>query len=160
MVENTDTSKWYVVHCHSGFEKKVADSILDEAKKVNLEDSISEVSVPTQAVVEVRRGVRVNSEKKFFPGYVLIKMIMNDDTWHLVRDIPKVSNFLGTKDKPIAISEREVSKLLPLALVRGFILSSVAPIKSGSVFPLLGPLPAGYGKSDEAPPGSSDGSCI
>ena len=97
MVENTDTSKWYVVHCHSGFEKKVADSILDEAKKVNLEDSISEVSVPTQAVVEVRRGVRVNSEKKFFPGYVLIKMIMNDDTWHLVRDIPKVSNFLGTK---------------------------------------------------------------
>ena len=85
MVENTDTSKWYVVHCHSGFEKKVADSILDEAKKVNLEDSISEVSVPTQAVVEVRRGVRVNSEKKFFPGYVLIKMIMNDDTWHLVR---------------------------------------------------------------------------
>ena len=112
MVENTETSKWYVVHCHSGFEKKVADSILDEAKKVNLEDSISEVSVPTQAVVEVRRGVRVNSEKKFFPGYVLIKMIMNDDTWHLVRDIPKVSNFLGTKDKPIAISEREVSKLL------------------------------------------------
>ena len=95
MVENTGTSKWYVVHCHSGFEKKVADSILDEAKKVNLEDSISEVSVPTQAVVEVRRGVRVNS-----------------DTWHLVRDIPKVSNFLGTKDKPIAISEREVSKLL------------------------------------------------
>ena len=93
MVENTDTSKWYVVHCHSGFEKKVADSILDEAKKVNLEDLISEVSVPTQAVVEVRRGVRVNS-------------------WHLVRDIPKVSNFLGTKDKPIAISEREVSKLL------------------------------------------------
>ena len=111
MDENTDTSKWYVVHCHSGFEKKVADSILDEAKKVNLEDSISEVSVPTQAVVEVRRGVRVNSEKKFFPGYVLIKMIMNDDTWHLVRDIPKVSNFLGTKDKPIAISEREVSKV-------------------------------------------------
>jgi preprotein translocase SecE subunit len=111
MVENTDTLKWYVVHCHSGFEKKVADSILDEAKKVNLEDSISEVSVPTQAVVEVRRGVRVNSEKKFFPGYVLIKMVMNDDTWHLVRDIPKVSNFLGTKDKPIPISEREVSKV-------------------------------------------------
>ena len=76
MVENTDTSKWYVVHCHSGFEKKVADSILDEAKKVNLEDSISEVSVPTQAVVEVRRGVRVNSEKKFFPGYVLIKICL------------------------------------------------------------------------------------
>ena len=77
MVENTDTSKWYVVHCHSGFAKKVADSILDEAKKVNLEDSISEVSVPTQAVVEVRRGVRVNSEKKFFPGYVLILSLIH-----------------------------------------------------------------------------------
>ena len=112
MVVSSDTSKWYVVHCHSGFEKKVADAILDEAKKVELEDLINEVSVPTQAVVEVRRGVRVNSEKKFFPGYVLVKMVMNDDTWHLVRDIPKVSNFLGTKDKPIAISEREVSKLL------------------------------------------------
>ena len=85
MVVSSDTSKWYVVHCHSGFEKKVADAILDEAKKVELEDLINEVSVPTQAVVEVRRGVR---------------------------DIPKVSNFLGTKDKPIAISEREVSKLL------------------------------------------------
>ena len=106
MVVSSDTSKWYVVHCHSGFEKKVADAIMDEAKKVELEDFINEVSVPTQAVVEVRRGVRVNS------GYVLVKMVMNDDTWHLVRDIPKVSNFLGTKDKPIAISEREVSKLL------------------------------------------------
>ena len=66
MVVSSDTSKWYVVHCHSGFEKKVADSIMDEAKKVELEDLINEVSVPTQAVVEVRRGVRVNSEKKFF----------------------------------------------------------------------------------------------
>ena len=112
MVVSSDTSKWYVVHCHSGFEKKVADAIIEESKKVELDDFINEVSVPTQAVVEVRRGVRVNSEKKFFPGYVLVKMIMNDDTWHLVRDIPKVSNFLGTKDKPIAISEREVSKLL------------------------------------------------
>ena len=112
MVASSDTHKWYVVHCHSGYEKKVADAIMDEAAKVGLEELVSEVSVPTQAVVEVRRGVRVNSEKKFFPGYVLVKMVMNDDTWHLVRDVPKVSNFLGTKDKPIAISEREVSKLL------------------------------------------------
>ena len=112
MVENTETSKWYVVHCHSGFEKKVADSILDEAKKVNLEDSISEVSVPTQAVVEVRRGVRVNSEKKFFPGYVLIKMIMNDDTWHLVRKTPNVMGFMGgTRNKPMPLSEDELNRI-------------------------------------------------
>ena len=76
---------------------------MDEATKDGIEDLIEEVSVPTQAVVEVRRGVRVNSEKKFFTGYVLVKMIMNDDTWHLVRNVPKVSNFLGTKDKHIAI---------------------------------------------------------
>ena len=112
MVENTDTSKWYVVHCHSGFEKKVADSILDEAKKVNLEDSISEVSVPTQAVVEVRRGVRVNSEKKFFPGYVLIKMIMNDDTWHLIKKIKRVSNFLGAGNRPVALRKDEAERIL------------------------------------------------
>jgi transcriptional antiterminator NusG len=104
--------KWYVVNCHSGYEKKVADAIMDEAKQEDLESSIIEVSVPTQAVVEVRRGVRINSEKKFFPGYVLVKMQMNDDTWHLVKDIPKVSNFLGVKNKPLAISEKEVSKLL------------------------------------------------
>ena len=79
MVISSDTSKWYVVHCHSGFEKKIADAILDEAKKVDLDDLIEEVSVPTQAVVEVRRGVRVNSEKKFFPGYVLVKMVMPGD---------------------------------------------------------------------------------
>ena len=112
MVVSSTSSKWYVVHCHSGFEKKIADEIMDEATKDGIEDLIEEVSVPTKAVVEVRRGVRVNSEKKFFHGYVLVKMFMNDDTWHLVRNVPKVSNFLGTKDKPIAISEREVSKLL------------------------------------------------
>ena len=112
MIENSSKSKWYVVHCHSGFEKKISTKILDEAEKNDLRDFFDEVSVPTQAVVEVRRGVRVNSEKKFFPGYVLVKMQMNDDTWHLVKSIPKVSNFLGTKDKPIAISEKEASKLL------------------------------------------------
>ena len=111
MVVSSTSSKWYVVHCHSGFEKKIADAIMDEATKDGLEDLIEEVSVPTQAVVEVRRGVRVNSEKSF-SWLCFGKMIMNDDTWHLVRNVPKVSNFLGTKDKPIAISEREVSKLL------------------------------------------------
>ena len=104
--------RWYVVHVYSGSEKRMAEAINDQIVRKGMQDYFAEVLVPTEEVVEVRRGVRVNSEKKFFPGYVLIKMIMNDDTWHLVRDIPKVSNFLGTKDKPIAISEREVSKLL------------------------------------------------
>lgn len=112
MIAAETKQKWYVVNCHSGFEKKVADAIIHEAKNVELDELISEVSVPTQAVVEVRRGVRINSEKKFFPGYVLVKMLMNNDTWHLVKDIPKVSNFLGVKNKPLAITEKEVSKLL------------------------------------------------
>jgi transcriptional antiterminator NusG len=112
VIANEIKHKWYVVNCHSGYEKKVADAILSEATTAELEESITEVSVPTQAVVEVRRCVRINSEKKFFPGYVLVKMQMNDDTWHLVKDIPKVSNFLGVKNKPLAISEKEVSKLL------------------------------------------------
>ena len=103
---------WYIVQAYSGFEKKVVESIKDELKKHKLTDNLQEILVPTHQVTEVKKGKRTKKEKKFFPGYVLIKMIMNDDTWHLVRDIPKVSNFLGTKDKPIAISEREVSKLL------------------------------------------------
>ena len=104
--------KWYIVHAYSGFEKKVAAAILEKAKTKNIESAFSEIIVPTEEVVEVKKGKKRNAERKFFPGYVLVKMVMNDDTWHLVRDIPKVSNFLGTKDKPIAISEREVSKLL------------------------------------------------
>ena len=103
---------WYIVQAYSGFEKKVVDLIKEELRKNKLEESLGEILVPTHQVTEVKKGKRTKREKKFFPGYVLIKMIMNDDTWHLVRDIPKVSNFLGTKDKPIAISEREVSKLL------------------------------------------------
>ena len=113
MVVSSDTSKWYVVHCHSGFEKKVADAILDEAKKVELEDLISEVSVPTQAVVEVRRGVRVNSEKKFFPGYVLVQMEMEEATWHLVKQIPKVLGFIGgTTERPAPISDEEAETIV------------------------------------------------
>ena len=113
MVVSSDTSKWYVVHCHSGFEKKVADAIMDEAKKVELEDLINEVSVPTQAVVEVRRGVRVNSEKKFFPGYVLVKMDMNKESWHLIKAISKVTGFLGPKEgQPTPISDSEAERII------------------------------------------------
>ena len=104
--------RWYVVHAYSGYEKKVKDTLKERISLSGMSDFFDEVLVPTEEVLEMRAGQKRKSERKFFPGYVLIKMIMNDDTWHLVRDIPKVSNFLGTKDKPIAISEREVSKLL------------------------------------------------
>ena len=103
---------WYIVQAYSGFEKKVVELIKEELKKNKLSDNLEEILVPTHQVTEVKKGKRTKKEKKFFPGYVLVKMIMNDDTWHLVRNVPKVSNFLGTKDKPIAISDREVSKLL------------------------------------------------
>lgn len=106
-----DKARWYVVHAYSGYEKKVADNIKEQAAKLGLSDMIEEISVPTQEIVEVKRGSRVNTERKFFPGYILIKMIMNEDTWHLVRNTPKVSTFLGTKGKPTPISDLEASQI-------------------------------------------------
>jgi transcription termination/antitermination protein NusG len=105
--------RWYVLHVYSGFEKKVASSILETAKKRGLDQYIEEVMVPTEEVVEVRRGQKVNAERKFFPGYVLVKMEMNDDAWHLVKNTPKVTGFLGAAGtKPQPISEGEASRLL------------------------------------------------
>ena len=104
-------NKWYVLHAYSGYEKKVADSIIEQSKKLGISEFIEEVSVPTQTIVEVKRGARVNTERKFFPGYILIKMIMNDDTWHLVKNTPKVSTFLGSKGMQIPISNTEASKI-------------------------------------------------
>jgi transcription termination/antitermination protein NusG len=104
--------RWYVLHVYSGFEKKVAQSIRDQAKQNGLEDRIEQVMVPVEEVVEVRRGSKVQSERKFFPGYVLLKMDMTDETWHLVKNTPKVTGFLGDKGKPIAISEAEASRIL------------------------------------------------
>lgn len=105
------TQKWYVVHAYSGFEKKVADSIKEQALKLGLSDMIEEISVPTQEIVEVKRGSRINTERKFFPGYILIKMIMNDETWHMIKNTPKVSTFLGSKGKPTPISNSEANKI-------------------------------------------------
>jgi transcription termination/antitermination protein NusG len=105
-------ARWYVLHVYSGFEKKVAQSIRDQAKQNGLEDRIEQVMVPVEEVVEVRRGAKVQSERKFFPGYVLLKMDMTDETWHLVKNTPKVTGFLGDKGKPIAISEAEASRIL------------------------------------------------
>ena len=104
-------ARWYVLHAYSGYEKKVADSILDQADKLGIKDHIEDISVPTQNIVEVKRGVRVNTERKIFPGYILIKMNLNDDTWHIIKTTPKLSGFLGNKGKPVPISNAEAKRI-------------------------------------------------
>ena len=105
-------ARWYVVNVYSGFEKKVVQSIREQAEKKGLSDRFEELLVPSEEVVEIRRGAKVNTEKNYFPGYVLIKMELSDETWHLVRDIPRVSGFLGAQGKPSPISEAEVGRIL------------------------------------------------
>ena len=104
--------QWYIIHVYSGFEKKVATSIRDQARQKGLEHLIEEVLVPAEEVVELRRGSKVRSERKFFPGYVLAKMDMSDETWHLIKNTAKVTGFLGSGNKPIAISEEEAQRVL------------------------------------------------
>ena len=103
--------RWYVLYDYSGYEKKVADSIVDQAEKLGISEHIEETSVPTQNIVEVKRGVKINSERKIFPGYILIKMNLNDDTWHIIKNTPKLSGFLGNKGKPIPISNSEAKRI-------------------------------------------------
>jgi transcriptional antiterminator NusG len=104
--------RWYIVHAYSNFEKKVKESILEQAKAQGLEDQFSEVLVPTEDVVEIRRGRKVNSERKFFPGYVLVKMEMTDQAFLLIKNTPKVTGFLGAENKAIPISEAEAMRIL------------------------------------------------
>ena len=104
--------RWYVIHAYSGFEKKVAESIREQSRAKGLDGQITDVLVPTEEVVEMRRGQKVNAERKFFPGYVLINMELTDATWHLVQDTPKVTGFLGGGGKPIPITEREARQIL------------------------------------------------
>jgi transcriptional antiterminator NusG len=105
--------RWYVIHVYSGFEKKVAQSIREQAAQHGMADRFDEILVPTEEVVEVRRGQKVNSERKFFPGYVLIRMEMTDDSWHLVRNTPKVTAFLGGKiGRPLPISDAEAGRIV------------------------------------------------
>src|SRR5262245_33390091 len=99
--------RWYIVHAYSNFEKKVAESIREQAHIQGLSDKIQEVLVPTEEVVEVRRGKKINTERKFFPGYVLVKMELDDETFHLIKQTPKVTDFLGSGLKPMPVSDAE-----------------------------------------------------
>ncbi len=105
-------SQWYIIQAYSGFEKKVAASIKDQAEAKGLGENIEEVLVPTEEVVEMRRGKKVNTDRKFFPGYVLAKIEMTDETYHLVKNTPKVSGFLGTGSTPSPVSKAEVDRIM------------------------------------------------
>ncbi len=107
--------RWYVVHVYSGFEKKIAQAIKEQAEQKGLADHIDEVLVPAEEVVEVRRGQKINAEHKLFPGYVLVKMELTDDAWHLIKNTPKVTGFLGTKLRPSPISEAEAERIMKQA---------------------------------------------
>ncbi len=104
--------RWYIVHAYSNFEKKVAESIREQAGQRGLADLFDEILVPTEKVVEVRRGRKVDAERKFFPGYVLVKMALTDDAYHLIKNTPKVTGFLGSDNRPMPISEAEANRII------------------------------------------------
>lgn len=104
--------RWYVLHVYSGFEKKVAESIREQSVKKGLEADFEEILVPTEKVVEMRRGTKINSERKFFPGYVLLKMNLTDAAWNMVKNTAKVTDFLGSGGRPLPISQKEADNIL------------------------------------------------
>jgi len=104
--------RWYVIHVYSGFEKKVSESIEEQVRQAGLEDEVDQVLVPMEEVVELRRGAKVNAERKFFPGYVLVRMELSDEVWHLVKNTPKVTDFLGAQGRPTPIPDREADRIL------------------------------------------------
>ena len=107
------TKRWYVVHAYSGFEKKVASTLKERVKLAQMEEKFGEVLVPTEEVVEMRGGQKRKSERKFFPGYVLVQMVLDDETWHLVKETPRVLGFIGGKaDKPAPITDKEAAVIL------------------------------------------------
>ena len=103
-------ARWYIIHAYSGFENKVRDSIIAEAERLGLAEAVESVEVPTETVTEVKRGKKVQVERKFMPGYVLAKLVLTDDVYHLVKNTPKVTGFLGAGAKPQPISEREAAR--------------------------------------------------
>jgi transcriptional antiterminator NusG len=106
------TARWYIIHVYSGFEKKVMTSIREQAVQKGLTEQFEEIMVPMEEVVEVKRGKKVSAERKFFPGYVLVKMDLNDETWHLVRNTAKVTGFLGGSGKPAPIPDAEAERIV------------------------------------------------
>lgn len=105
--------RWYVVHAYSGYENKVKKGIEEHIERADLSDSFGKILVPSEEVVEIRDGKKRTSERKFFPGYVLVQMELNDDTWHLVKSVPQVMGFIGgTSDRPAPISQKEVDRIL------------------------------------------------
>ena len=116
---------WYIVQSHSSFENKVAQEIKEEATKANLSDKIEEIIVPTHDITEVKRGKRIQRKKKYFPGYVLLKSEMDNTIYHMIKNLKKVSGFLGTRGTPIPVSEKEIEKIL------GQIKDGVVQPKSG-----------------------------
>jgi transcriptional antiterminator NusG len=107
-----EDARWYIIHAYSGFEKKVAQSIREQAASKGMADMFEEVLVPVEEVVEMRRGKKVNAERKFFPGYVLAKMVMTDESYHLVKNTSKVTGFLGSGNKPAPITQAEADRIL------------------------------------------------
>src|SRR6476646_11430803 len=105
-------SRWYVIHVYAGCEKKVAASIREQAEQKGMAERFDEILVPTEEVVEVKRGSKVSSERKFFPGYVLVKMDLDDATWHLVKNTAKVTGFLGGRGRPTPITENEAARIM------------------------------------------------
>ena len=105
-------SRWYIIHAYSGFEGKVRDAIMAEATRMGLEQLVEQIEVPTETITEARRGKKIAVERKFMPGYVLAKLNMNDDVYHLVKNTPKVTGFLGSSGKPQAITEAEAARIL------------------------------------------------
>lgn len=105
-------ARWYIIHAYSGFENKVAQQILEQAERHDMGDLIEEVFVPTEEVIEIRRGQKVSTDRKFFPGYVLAKMAMTDESYHLIKNLPKVTGFLGSGGKPSPITEAEAARIM------------------------------------------------
>jgi transcription termination/antitermination protein NusG len=150
------TTRWYIVHAYSNFEKKVAESIREQAAQRGLADKFEEVLVPTEHVVEVRRGRKINSERKFFPGYVLVKCDLTDQVYHLIKNTPKVTGFLGADNKPMPISEAEADR------IKGQVAEGVDRPKSSISFDIGetvrvadGPFASFNGKVEEVDEGRS-----
>ena len=120
--------KWYIVHAYSNFEKKVAEAIRQSASEKGMGELFEEVFVPTEEVTEVRRGRKINTERRYLPGYVLVKMVLSDQTYHLIKDTPKVTGFLGSGNKPMPVSQKEVDR------IRGVVTDAIERPRSTITF--------------------------